>query len=115
MITHCTSIQDSCILSKERNVSDFSLSGKECHQQGTLLGKQTADNRLRPCKLLKYNKYTLERARMGRCADENVLAKAFSQFEIASYQNSIKYKSWLIAYILAVMSHLGVEVPNCQI
>jgi len=28
---------------------------------------------------LKYNKYSVKRARMGRCADENGLAKAFSQ------------------------------------
>jgi len=37
-----------------------------------LLGKQTAANR--PYELgltLMYNKYTLERASMGRCANEN--------------------------------------------
>jgi len=43
-----------------------------------LLAKQTADNMLRPYELSKYNKYTLDRARMGRCADENGPAKAFS-------------------------------------
>ena len=44
---------------------------------------------------LKYNKYTLERARMGRCADENGPAKAFSQLEIASYQDLITREAWL--------------------
>ena len=41
-----------------------------------LLGKHTADNR--PYKLSltsKYYKYTLERARMGRCTDNNGPAK----------------------------------------
>ena len=60
------------------------------------LRKQTADNR--PYKLdltSKCNKYTLERARMGRCANENGLAKAFSQFEIASYRDSINREDWL--------------------
>ena len=46
----------------------------------TLLGNPTVDNR--PYELgltLKYNKYILEkRAMMGRCVDENGLAKAFS-------------------------------------
>ena len=49
------------------------------------MGKQTTDHR--PYELgaiLKYNDYTLEWARMGRCADENGPAKAFSQLEIAS-------------------------------
>ena len=36
-------------------------------------------------------RYTLERARMGRCANENDLAKAFSQFEIASYWDSTNH------------------------
>ena len=62
-----------------------------------LLGKQTADNRLRPYEHLKY-KYTLERARMGKCADKNCPAKAFSQFEIASYWDSINHEAWFIAY-----------------
>ena len=47
-----------------------------------LLGKQTADKRLKPYELSRYNKYILERARMGSCADENGLAKAFSQLAI---------------------------------
>jgi len=32
---------------------------------------------------------------MGRCADENGPAKAFSQLEIASYQDSINHETWL--------------------
>ena len=55
------------------------------------MGKQTTDNRL--CELgltLKY-KYTLEKARMGKCADENGPAKAYSQLEIASYWDSINH------------------------
>ena len=80
-----------------------------------LLGKQTADNMLRPYELSKYNKYTLDRARMGRCADKNGPAKAFSHLEITSYQDSINHEAWLIAYIIVVTSHLGVEVPNHQI
>ena len=67
------------------------------------MGKQTTDNRLRPYKFEKYNKYTLERARMGRCADENSLAKAFSQLEMARYWDSLNHDIWLIAYIVAVM------------
>ena len=44
-----------------------------------LLGKQTAANRPYELSLtLKYSKYTLERARMGTCADQNGPAKAFS-------------------------------------
>ena len=56
-----------------------------------LLGKQTMDSR--PYELgltLKY-KYTLERARMRRCADENGPTKAFSQLEIASCHDSINH------------------------
>ena len=44
---------------------------------------------------LKYNKYTLEKTRMGRCADKNIPAKAYSQLEIASYWDSINHKAWL--------------------
>ena len=80
-----------------------------------LLGKQTADNMLKPYELSKYNKYTLDRARMGRCAEKNGPAKAFSQLEITSYQDSINHEAWLIAYIIVVTSQLGVEVPNHQI
>jgi len=43
----------------------------------------------------KCNKYALERARMGRCADENGPAKAFSQLEIASYQDLITHEAGL--------------------
>ena len=60
------------------------------------MGKQTTDHR--PYELgaiLKYNDYTLEWARMGRCADENGPAKAFSRLEIASYLDSINYEAWL--------------------
>ena len=39
-------------------------------------------------------KYTLERARMGRCADENNPVKAFSQLEITRYQDLIN-QAWL--------------------
>jgi len=35
---------------------------------------------------------------MGRCADENGSAKAFSQLEIASYQDLINYEAWLTLY-----------------
>ena len=56
-----------------------------------LLGKQTADNRPYELSLTLKYKYTLERARMGRCADENSPAKAFSQLEIASYHDSINH------------------------
>jgi len=62
------------------------------------LGKQTVDNR--PYELglaLKY-KYTLERARMRRCADQNGPAKAFSQLEIASYRDSINHWAWLTSW-----------------
>ena len=52
-------------------------------------------------------KYTLERARMGRCANENGSAKAFSQLDIASYRISIS-----LADIIAVILHLGVKVLN---
>jgi len=61
-----------------------------------LLGKQTAANR--PYELgltLMYNKYTLERASMGRCANENGRAKAFSQLEISSHWDSISHEAWL--------------------
>ena len=54
------------------------------------MGKQT----IWPYKLgltMKYNKHTLERARMGRCADGNGPAKAFSQLEMASYRDSINH------------------------
>jgi len=34
----------------------------------------------------KYNKYTLERGKMGRCAHQNGTVKAFSQLEIANYR-----------------------------
>ena len=61
-----------------------------------LLGKQTVASRPYELGLTsKYNKYTLERASMGRCADENGLAKAFSQLEIASYQDSTNHDAWL--------------------
>jgi len=36
------------------------------------LGKQTADNRPYELDLTSKYKYTLERARMGRCADKNI-------------------------------------------
>jgi len=32
---------------------------------------------------------------MGRCADKNSQAKAFSQLEIASYRDSISHEAWL--------------------
>ena len=60
--------------------------------------KQTTANRLYELGLtLEYNKYTLglERPRMGRCANENGLANAFSQLEIASYWDSINNDAWL--------------------
>ena len=60
------------------------------------MGKQTTDNR--PYKLSltsKHNKYTLERVRMGRCADKNGLDKAFSQLEITNYWDSIHHEAWL--------------------
>jgi len=92
-----------CSLEYKMSVIPHSL-GRNVTNDGMLLEKQTADNRLRPYKFEKYNKYTLERARMGRCADENSLAKAFfSQLEIASYWDSINRDIWLIAYIVAVM------------
>jgi len=47
---------------------------------------------------------------MGRCADENGLAKAFSQLQIASYQDLINHEAYM--YIVAVISHLGVEILN---
>jgi len=54
------------------------------------LGKKTAANKPSELGLTSnYNKYTLERARMGRCVDENGPAKAFSQLEIASYWDLI--------------------------
>jgi len=60
------------------------------------LGKQTAANRPHWLGLtLMYNKYTLDRASMGMCADESGRAKAFSQLEIASYQDSINHEAWL--------------------
>jgi len=40
-----------------------------------LLRKQTADNRPYKLGLISKYKYTLERARMGRCTDENGPAK----------------------------------------
>ena len=86
-----------------------------------LLGKETADNRLRPYELSKYKKYTPERVGMGRYANENSPAKAFSQFEIASYWDSTtRIQPRGLVYSLhhsaiAVTSHLGVEVLNCQI
>jgi len=43
----------------------------------------------------KYNMYTPERARIGRCADENSPAKAFSQPEITSNWDSINHKAGL--------------------
>jgi len=61
-----------------------------------LLGKQTTANR--PYKLglsSKYNKYTLKRARMGTCADQNGPAKAFPLLEIASYRDLINHEAWL--------------------
>ena len=74
------------------------------------MGNQTAANRPYELGLTsKYNKYTLERARarMGRCADENGTAKAFSQLEIANYKQPQS-----LAYIVAVTSHLGVKVSD---
>ena len=50
-----------------------------------LLGKKTIDNRPYELGLTSKYKYTLERARMGRCANENSLVKALSQLEITSY------------------------------
>jgi len=61
-----------------------------------LLGKQTVANRPYELRLtLKYNKFALERASMGRCADENGPAKAFSQLEITSYQDLTNHDAWL--------------------
>jgi len=55
------------------------------------LGKQTVDNRPYELDLsLKY-KYTLERARMGGCANKNGPANAFSQLELTSYWDLINY------------------------
>ena len=85
--THRTSI-----LSRECNIGDSSLSGKEfsvandVHSWGRL--KQTTANRPYEFGLTsEYNKYTLERP--------NGPAKALSQFEIASYRDSINNKAWL--------------------
>ena len=55
------------------------------------MGKQTVDSKLYELGLTSKYKYTLERARMGRCADENDPAKAFSLLEIASYWDSINH------------------------
>jgi len=33
---------------------------------------------------------------MGRCANKNGPAKAFSQHETTSYQDSINHEAWLI-------------------
>jgi len=80
-------------------VITLSLSRKEFHaanKVATLLEKQTVASR--PYELgltLKYNKYTLERARTRRCADENGPVKAFSQLEITSYWDFINHKAWL--------------------
>ena len=49
------------------------------------MGKKTIDSRPYELSLTSKYKYTLERARMGRCANENSLVKAFSQLEITSY------------------------------
>ena len=58
--------------------------------------KQTAANRPYEFDLTsKYNKYTLETARMGRFANESCPAKAFSQLEITSYWDSISHEAWL--------------------
>ena len=79
------------------------------------MGKKTAANKLSELGLTSnYNKYTLERARMGRCVAENSPAKAFSQFETASYRDLITEPRGL-AYIIAVMPNLGVKVSNRQI
>ena len=43
------------------------------------MGKQTIDNRPYDLGLTLKYKYILERARMGRCANENGPTKAFSQ------------------------------------
>jgi len=84
------------------------------------LEKQTANKRLRPYEFSNYNKYTLERARKGRCTDKNGPAKAFSQsqLEIANYWARSTMRLGLkpsLDYIIKVTSHLGVEVPNHQI
>ena len=53
------------------------------------------------------------RAKMRRCAEKNGPAKAFPQVEIASYQDSISKRG--LVYIVAEVSHLGVEILNHQI
>ena len=78
----------SCILSRERDVSDSSLNNFVSLMRYAL-GKQTVANSLTS----KYNTYTRERARMGRRADENGPAKAL---EIASYWDSINREARLI-------------------
>ena len=55
------------------------------------MGKQAVDSRPYELGLTSKYKYTLERARMGRCADENDPVKAFSLLEIASYWDSINH------------------------
>ena len=60
------------------------------------LGKKTATNKPPELGLTSnYNKYTLERARMEMCVNENGLAKAFSQLEIASYRDSINHEAYI--------------------
>jgi len=84
-------LQDS---SREHDVGDSSLSGKricvtnEVHSWGSRPRPIGPTSSVSP-------QSTLERARMGRCVDENVPAKAFSQLEIASYQDLINHEAWL--------------------
>jgi len=56
--------------------------------------KQTTAKRPYELSLTSKYKYILEGVEMGRCADENGPAKAFSQLEIASHRDCINYKAW---------------------
>jgi len=59
----------------------------------------------------EYNKYTLERPNMGRCADKNGPAKALSQLEIASYRDSINNKLGLHHSSDVTFGGQGLESP----
>ena len=74
------------------------------------LEKQTTASRSYELGLiLKYNKYTLERARMGRYAQKI----AWPRLSLSLKLQATGTRS--ITNIIAMMSHLEIDVLNCQI